>query len=67
MPQSYTKSFKKRVTELIVVHRKSTSLMAREFNVPLKTVENWVTAYNKDNHCFDGEDKKRNLELDYEE
>ena len=26
---------------------------AEEFGVPLKTVENWVTAYNKDPHCFD--------------
>ena len=25
----------------------------RKMGVPLKTVENWVTAYNKDPHCFD--------------
>ena len=66
MPQKYTKSFKKRITELIVLRRASTSYTAREYNVPLKTVENWVTAYNKDNHCFDEDPNKKPIELDYE-
>ena len=42
--------------------------MAREFNVPLKTVEKWITAYNKDNHCFDEENiNQKTLDLKYED
>lgn len=26
---------------------------ANEYGIPLKTVEKWITAFNKDNHCFD--------------
>ena len=26
---------------------------SKEYNVPLKTLEKWITAFNKDNHCFD--------------
>lgn len=51
--KSYSRSFKKMVTELIIIHNHSTMKTAQEFNVPLKTVENWVTAFNKDHHCFD--------------
>ena len=28
-------------------------LSAEEFNVPLKTLEKWITAYHKNNHCFE--------------
>ena len=53
MAQSYSRDFKKMIVELIVLQDHSTSKTADEFNVPLKTLENWITAYNKDNHCFD--------------
>ena len=53
MAKSYSRSFKKMITELIVVQNHSTMKTAEEFNVPLKTVENWITAFNKDNHCYD--------------
>ena len=53
MPSSYSRDFKKMLVELIVIQGHSTSKSADEFNVPLKTLENWITAYNKDNHCFD--------------
>lgn len=53
MAKSYSRNFKKMVTELIVIQKHSTMKTADEFNVPLKTVENWITAYNKDNRCFD--------------
>ena len=26
---------------------------ANEYNIPIKTLEKWITAFNKDNHCFD--------------
>ena len=41
------------VAELICIQHEGTIKTAEEFGVPLKTVENWVTAYNKDPHCFD--------------
>ena len=53
MNKSYNRDFKKMVSELICIQKHSTIKTAEEFNVPLKTVENWVTAFNKDNHCFD--------------
>lgn len=53
MAQSYSRDFKKMITELIILNNHSTIKTAEEFNVPLKTVENWITAYNKDHHCFD--------------
>lgn len=53
MPSSYSRHFKKMIVELINIQGHSTSKTAEEFNVPLKTLEKWITAYNKDNHCFD--------------
>lgn len=53
MAQKYNRDFKKMICELIVLQKHSTMKTADEFCVPLKTVENWITAYNKDNHCFD--------------
>ena len=41
------------VAELICVQNEGTIKTAEEFGVILKTVENWVTAYNKDPHCSD--------------
>lgn len=53
MNSIYDKSFKHMIVTLICVQNKSTIKTAAEFNVPLKTVEKWVTAYNKDNNIFD--------------
>lgn len=53
MPKRYSRQFRKMVAELICVQNEGTIKTAEEFGVPLKTVENWVTAYSKDNHCFD--------------
>lgn len=53
MAQKYNRDFKKMICELIIIQKHSTMKTAEEFNVPLKTVENWITAYNKNNHCFD--------------
>ena len=48
MAQKYNRDFKKMICELIVLQKHSTMKTADEFCVPLKTVENWITAYNKD-------------------
>ena len=53
MASKYSRDFKKMITELICCQNHSTIKTAEEFNVPLKTLENWITAYNKDNRCFD--------------
>lgn len=53
MSMSYSRDFKKMIVELIKLQDHSTIKTAQEFNVPLKTLEKWITAYNKDEHCFD--------------
>ena len=53
MSKTYNRDFKRMICELICIQNHSTIKTAEEFSVPLKTVENWITAYNKDNHCFD--------------
>lgn len=53
MYKSYKRDFKKMICELIILQNHSTIKTAAEFSVPLKTLENWITAFNKDNHCFD--------------
>lgn len=53
MPRTYNKNFKAMIVNLICVEKHSTIKIAEQFDVPLKTIEKWVTAYNKDNHCFD--------------
>lgn len=52
MPRHYEKSLKLKVARLICDEKHSTTKTALEFGVPLKTVENWVTAYNKDRNCY---------------
>ncbi len=59
----YEKSFKKKVVEEIKKEGASTSETAIVYRVPLKTLEKWITAYNKDSRCFDeGYDPKEYME-----
>ena len=51
----YSNSIKKKLAQLICVDGKSTIKTARDYNVHLKTLEKWITAYNKNPHCFDEE------------
>lgn len=53
MPSVYDKKLKNEVAHLICVERKSTIKTAEEYKVPLKTVEKWVTAFNKNNKVFE--------------
>ena len=53
MPGIYDKKLKNEVAHLICVERKSTIKTAEQYNVPLKTVEKWVTAFNKNNNVFE--------------
>ena len=49
----YNRDFKKKLCEGIFLNGLSTLKTANEYNVPIKTLKKWVTAFNKDNHCFD--------------
>jgi Transposase and inactivated derivatives len=53
MPRKYDNNFKSMIVNLICNLKHSTISTAEEFDIPLKTVEKWVTAYNKDSHVFD--------------
>jgi len=52
MIKTYTKDFKKMCAESVCVHKNSTVKMAEQFSVPLKTLEKWITTYNKDSNSF---------------
>ena len=53
MNMHYNTDLKKKLCEDICLHHASTIKTAKEYNIPLKTLEKWITSYNKDNHCFD--------------
>ena len=48
----YPNLIKNEVCEMICVDGASTTYIADLYNIPLKTVENWVTAYNKNPNCY---------------
>ena len=51
MAKHYNLDFKKMAVEL-TKNGASTIKTAHDLNVPLKTLENWITAYNKDPNIF---------------
>lgn len=53
MNTHYNIELKKKLCENVCLYHASTIKTAQEFNVPLKTLEKWITSFNKDNHCFD--------------
>lgn len=53
MPRKYDNNFKSMLVNLIVNEKHSTMKTAEQFDIPLKTLEKWITAYNKDNKVFD--------------
>lgn len=48
MNKKYSNDLKSMIVNFICVERRSTFKTAEQFDIPLKTVEKWVTAYNKD-------------------
>ena len=52
MPKKYDNNFKSMIVNLICNENHSTIKTAEQFEVPLKTVEKWITAYNKDHNVF---------------
>lgn len=64
MSKKYSNDLKSMIVNFIRVERRSTIKTAEQFDIPLKTVEKWVTAYNKDNHCFDADYKTQSQIID---
>lgn len=56
MSMQYSKSLKKKLCEDICFNGKSTSITAKNYGVPLKTLEKWITSFYKNPHCFDDND-----------
>ena len=46
----YSRELKKKLCEDICFNHSSTLKTANEYNIPIKTLEKWITAFNKDNH-----------------
>ena len=45
MSMQYSKSLKKKLCEDICFNGKSTSITAKNYGVPLKTLEKWITSF----------------------
>lgn len=63
MQSQYSKYLKKKVCEEICIERQSTIKTAESYGIPLKTVEKWITAYNKNCHCFDSKKPSNDFEI----
>ena len=59
MPQKYERSFNSMIINLIVNEKHSTIKTAKQFNITLKTLEKWITAYNKNNNVFNSDYKSQ--------
>lgn len=51
--RKYDIKFKKKLAELVCVEKNSTKKTAEKYDVPLKTLEKWITKYNKNPKCFE--------------
>ena len=64
MSKKYSNDLKSMIVNFICVERRSTIKTAEQFDIPLKTIEKWITAYNKDNKCFDADYKTQSQIID---
>ena len=64
MAKKYDNNFKSMIVNLICNEKHSTIKTAEQFDVPLKTLEKWITAFNKDNKCFDADYKTQSQIID---
>lgn len=51
----YSNEFKKMAVDLIKIFKHSTIKTAEDLNIPLKTLEKWITSFNKNNNVFDSD------------
>lgn len=56
MYKAYPNILKKQVCQKICIEKQSTSKIAKEYDIPLKTVEKWVTAFYRNPKVFDRSD-----------
>lgn len=59
----YNRELKKKLCKDICINHASTLKTANEYNIPIKTLEKLITAFNRDNHCFLQKEYKVILEL----
>jgi len=64
MPRKYSNDFKSMIVNLIVNEKHSTIKTAEQFDVPLKTLEKWITAYNKDSNVFNSNYLSQSQQID---
>lgn len=64
MPRKYSNDFKSMIVNLIVNEKHSTIKTAQQFDVPLKTLEKWITAYNKDSNVFNSDYLSHSQQID---
>ena len=64
MSRKYDNNFKAMIVNLICNEKHSTIKTAQQFEIPLKTVEKLITAFNKDNRCFDADYKTHSQIID---
>jgi len=55
MPRKYDNNFKSMIVNLIVNEKHSTLKTAQQFNIPIKTLEKWITSYNKNHNVFNND------------
>lgn len=48
MSRSYSNVFRKKLASMVVDGHASTIRTAEKYHVPIKTLENWITAYRKE-------------------
>ena len=63
MIKKYSKELKSSVVYEICKLKRSTKIVASEYKIPVKTVENWVTAYNKDNAVYEVSELPASLKI----
>lgn len=54
----YSNEIKKEMCIKVCIKKESTIKTASEYNVPIKTFENWITAFNKNPSVFDEKGNK---------
>lgn len=64
MPRKYSNDFKSMIVNLIVNEKHSTIQTANQFNIPLKTLEKWITAHNKDPNIFNSNYLSQSQQID---
>lgn len=58
MGKKWSPEIQDTVVRLICEEKQSTGKTAKTFGVPVKTVEKWVTKYNKNRYVFDDTSKE---------